>query len=301
MICLNHSYSPSKLKENDIFFNFKVDSAKKVNNIIEKNICSFSNFMNRNSYSFSYNTLIKNHNSQHNIKFNRRLQKIEYSHYKDINGKNNIKTNFKKDKEKLIKDNFIIRKNFKRKTPPKILSSKDKKYVANLLSISNEKKLTNEDIDTLNKEKNNNIISNIRKNLIIENLNYFSPKTSSSIINNFTLENINSSTIKNLKENFKNQFTNSLKIEKINRRYYSNSDEKCKNSDIIDKPNEIEIVNKIPCKMINDGDIIIKWLKNLKIKDADKLQFFDDSDKDNLKYLKNPKKDCILKEIKKGY
>ena len=53
--------------------------------------------------------------------------------------------------------------------------------------------------------------------------------------------------------------------------------------------------------MINDGDIIIKWLKNLKIKDADKLQFFDDSDKDNLKYLKNPKKDCILKEIKKGY
>lgn len=62
-----------------------------------------------------------------------------------------------------------------------------------------------------------------------------------------------------------------------------------------DSPND-----RIICKMINDSEIIIKWLKSLKIKDAEKLQFFDDANRDNTKYLKNANKESVMSEIKKG-
>lgn len=59
--------------------------------------------------------------------------------------------------------------------------------------------------------------------------------------------------------------------------------------------------NGISCKMINDSEMIIKWLKSLKIKNAEKLEFFEDAYKDNTKYIKNTMKESIMSEIKKGY
>jgi hypothetical protein len=60
------------------------------------------------------------------------------------------------------------------------------------------------------------------------------------------------------------------------------------------------IQNGITCKMISDAEIIINWLRRLRIKDVEELKFFDDAYKDNTKYMKYAKKENIMNEIKKG-
>lgn len=62
-----------------------------------------------------------------------------------------------------------------------------------------------------------------------------------------------------------------------------------------------KVDNAITCKMINDSEIIINWLRSLKVKEAEKLKFFDDAFRDNTKYMRKLKHDSIMREIKKGY
>ena len=84
-----------------------------------------------------------------------------------------------------------------------------------------------------------------------------------------------------------------------NKYNYNKEENYCQNLDYEEEKKESG-KNGITSKMINDSEKIIKWLKFLKIRDAEKLKFFDDAYKDNTKYIKNPDRESIMSEIKKG-
>jgi len=169
-------------------------------------------------------------------------------------------------------------------------------------------------LEDLNKEKKNNLICKVRNTLHNHNQddskNFMrraayekDPKNISFLAFKINQEKANEMKNLNFLESRKNQMINKKKFIRNLKNQKGNekeSENKLNEFRIGGSESPDSVHNRITSKMIIDADSIIKWLLSLKIKDAEKIKFFDDSYKDNTKYLKNPKKQNVLKEIRNG-
>ncbi len=265
---------------------------------------------------------------------NKYKQNYEYSHHSP-NFNNN--SNFYNQTEDKLK-NFIEKRNnlIKERISRSLSIDKDKKDLRKLILLRNftfpknhiQKKDFNFDnncnftynkLQELSKEKSNEIICNIRnafhnhdKNL---SKSFFKKAAYEKDPKNisFLSFKINPDKTKEIKHlNFMdshNKIKSQQNLLLMDKNSIYNINGNCnKNLNNEDSPeftsflknNNDSHIDHITCKIINDSEIVIKWLKSLKIKDVEKLQFFDDSYKDNTKYIKNQIKESILCEIKNG-
>ncbi len=385
----NLSFSPVNTKKNynDVFITFKIDNTRKINKLIENNLCTFSSNMNNNytknnnnfsnskskiffnlnnenehdTENMSNKQIIKNKTAIFNAKTS--SKKFDYIHYSDIVAKkheyrsHNI--NFSKTNQKLninnkfpenISSSKFLRQNFLEKRHQIIKErisrslsnskrdkdSKNNLYSRDFLFVKNDSEINQKNfyyesdkessnlknsLGEFNKERNNNLICNLRNKMhnhnqtssrfearkaayekSTKNISFLAFKNNQEKANEMNIVNFMNSQnrIRNQNSCFQSHDTSFKPNINVNKNDYEEGD--IYNEGVInDEDNHgLSRKSRITCKMINDAEVINKWFTSLKIKDLESFRFFDDSYRDNTKYIKNTEKGSIMSEIKKG-
>lgn len=388
---LSFSHENSKKNKNDVFITFKLDNARKVNDLIENNLYTFSNninnnyIINNNKFSNGNSSIFfnlnpknkcenkntdskrKSKNKSANLNSDNSSRNFDYIHYTDapvkkheyrthnINfedtniNQNNINdyVNENISGNELVKQNFLERRNqiIEERISRSFSNSKKNENRRNMFyrffSIpknesfrelipyyyesdkeSSKFKLS---FGEINKEKNNNLICNLRNlkhnhnrtssrnnarkaayEKSAKNISFLAFKMNQEKANEIKKVNFMHSLnrIRNQHSGFHSRNISGFGLkENFNSDKIYHEEGEIDNEEVMSEKELDNFSNKngITCKIISDAEVVIKWLRSLKIKDVEKVKFFDDSYKDNTKYMKNTRKESIMSEIKKGY